>query len=97
MIGVARYYLDRSTMMAEAAITVHDEHQGGGLGTFLLQHLTRIARSRGVLGFTGQILPSNSSVLRIFHKLAGKLSSRIEDGVYKFSYRFESAASASGS
>ncbi|MBI4249670.1 MAG: GNAT family N-acetyltransferase [Elusimicrobia bacterium] len=89
MLGVARYYLDPSTRMAEMALTVHDRYQGKGLGRFLFKHLERMARAKGVRGFTAQILMRNSRMLSLFGSMSRRIKSRVEDGICHMSYRFD--------
>ncbi|MBI5203275.1 MAG: hypothetical protein HY925_16915 [Elusimicrobia bacterium] len=67
MIAVGRYYADPSGGLAEAAFTVHDDFQGLGIGTFLVDYLAWIAKGRGLLGFRAEIAgrnPKMEGVLR---------------------------------
>src|ERR1019366_4128734 len=48
-IGVARYIRGEDPTHAEVSFAVLDEHQGRGIGTVLLDHLSRIARARGII------------------------------------------------
>ncbi|MHC4606047.1 MAG: GNAT family N-acetyltransferase [Planctomycetota bacterium] len=89
LIGVARYYRDRSTRMAEVALTVHDDHQGRGLGSFLFEHIVRIAKARRVVGFTGHVEPGNARMLHIFQKYAKKVTTRLEGGVSQITFHFK--------
>ncbi|MCP3938981.1 MAG: GNAT family N-acetyltransferase, partial [Actinomycetia bacterium] len=52
IVGIGRYYLDKTTNRAEVAFVVRDEWQGKGIGTFLYKHLSKIARGNGIGGFT---------------------------------------------
>ena len=47
-IGVARYALDADGQSCECAVVVSDEWQQEDVGTLLMQHLTDVARSRGI-------------------------------------------------
>ncbi|MFX0107764.1 MAG: GNAT family N-acetyltransferase, partial [Candidatus Hodarchaeota archaeon] len=59
IIGAGRYLLNRSTNEAEFALLVHDEFQGRGIGSFMLNHLMRIAKSKGVSTFVAYVHPRN--------------------------------------
>ena len=82
MVGLAQYVVDRKTNLAEAAVIVLDEWQGKGLGTFLFDYLIRVARQRGVEGFTAEILHENRRMLDIIQKSGYKTNTRYDEGTY---------------
>lgn len=88
LIGIARYDLDPSTNLAECAFVIHDDFQGQGLGTQLLQKLMRYARSRQIDGFTAQVLARNVRMMRVFARSCSPMTSRLVDGNYELSFRF---------
>ncbi len=88
IIGVARYHLDQATNLAEVAFTIRDPWQGKGLGTLLLQKLIRIAKDRGLRGFTASVLADNRGMLHVFHRAGLQLQSRLEEGVYELTMNF---------
>ena len=62
---------------------VSPEWQGAGLGTALQARLLEYAMSRGVRGFVADILPGNSSMLRLIARAPGVvMTSRDEDAVH---------------
>jgi len=86
IIGAGRYLLNRSTNEAEFALLVQDEYQGKGIGTFLLNHLMRIAKSKGVEAFIAYVHPQNQPMIRFIHKTGKVVESKlsIQDEEYLF-------------
>jgi acyl-CoA hydrolase/GNAT superfamily N-acetyltransferase len=92
IIAVGRYSLDTSTRMAEVAFVVHDDWQKMGIGSWLQEYLVKIARSRGVRGFTARFLAENKGVYQLLHKHGYPVASHMEEGgIYVLSYEFKSA------
>jgi acyl-CoA synthetase (NDP forming)/RimJ/RimL family protein N-acetyltransferase len=80
VLGVARY--DKvSPAEAEVAFNIADAMQGKGLGSVLLEHVAAAARERGVLRFTADVLPQNSSMLAVFRDAGYAVSQHLDDGV----------------
>jgi acyl-CoA hydrolase/GNAT superfamily N-acetyltransferase len=83
VVGSACYFLNPTTNLAEVAFMVSPEWQGAGLGTALQARLLEYAMSRGVRGFVADILPGNSSMLRLIARAPGVvMTSRDEDAVH---------------
>lgn len=91
MIALARYVVDRSTRLADVAFLVHDDFQGRGIGTWLLRRLLEIARERGVQGFVARLPTDNARMLHILHRCGMPIESRLQDGAYTITLRFEGA------
>ncbi|MCD6308142.1 MAG: GNAT family N-acetyltransferase [Candidatus Latescibacteria bacterium] len=88
-VSVARWLLDRATNMAEVAFTVVPEWQGKGIGYFMLGKLIEVAKSKGISGFTAEVLASNRKMLSVFHRSGFNVHSQLDDGVYNLSFRFD--------
>ncbi len=86
IIGAGRYLLNRSTNEAEFALLIHDDYQGFGIGTFLLNHLMRIAKSKGVDAFIAFVHPQNQPMIRFIHRTGKVVESKLslEDEEYLF-------------
>jgi acyl-CoA hydrolase/GNAT superfamily N-acetyltransferase len=91
MVAVGRYSLDPSTNLAEVAFTVHDDLQGRGIGTWLLDRLIGIAKARGVAGFVGYVLSGNNRMLNMFHRAGVPVTSTLEEGIYTVTLKFETS------
>jgi acyl-CoA synthetase (NDP forming) len=66
LVAVGRYDRIPGTDLAEVAFVVDDIHQGRGLGSVLLEHLTAIAAERGIRRFEADVLTDNVRMVRIF-------------------------------
>ena len=67
-IGDARYVRGTDPTRAEVAFAVVDQHQGRGIATVLLEHLSRIARDAGINEFEADVLGDNNRMLEVFGK-----------------------------
>lgn len=88
LIGSSRYYVDKATGLAEYAISVDDEHQNQGIGTRLFAHLIRVAKAKGVKGFVGYVLDTNTRAYRLMTHAGYPIETKWEDGVYTLTMRF---------
>lgn len=68
MIAVGRYYALPGRRLAEAAFTVHDDYQGLGIGTFLVNYLSWIARERGLEGLRAEVMNVTGPMRGILQK-----------------------------
>ena len=88
IIAVGRYYLDRSTNMAEVAFIVREPYQNRGIGTFLLNYLIQIAKNRGLNGFKAEVLSENKIMMHVIHKCGYHIESKLEDNCYSIRIKF---------
>ncbi|HDQ99778.1 MAG TPA: GNAT family N-acetyltransferase [candidate division WOR-3 bacterium] len=88
IIGSARYYVDKATGLAEFAISVEDDSQNRGIGTLLFGQLTRVAKAKGVKGFVGYVLDTNTRAYRLMTRAGYPVETAWEDGVYTLTMRF---------
>ena len=89
IVAVGRYDRLPDTTDAEAAFVVADEHQGRGLGTLLLEHLTAIAREKGITRFVAETLANNRGMLAVFSEAGFAVDRRLEDGVVHVAFAIE--------
>ncbi len=59
-------YARESEERAEVAFVVREDHQGQGIGSYLLELLEAIAAQNGYQGFCATVLRENASMLRVF-------------------------------
>jgi RimJ/RimL family protein N-acetyltransferase len=65
LIGSACYFVNPSTNLAEVAYMIAPEWQRSGLGTALQRRLIDYARSRGLVGFTAEVLANNTGMIQL--------------------------------
>jgi acyl-CoA hydrolase len=86
IVAIAQYFLDPKTQAAEVAFLVQDEWQNKGMGTFLLNYLTKIAKQRGVKELYAKVLPANKGMLTVFYNSGSKVNTEFDGEVYSISY-----------
>jgi len=86
IVAIAQYFLDPKTQSAEVAFIVQDEWQQKGMGTLLLDYITKIAKQRGVKQFYAKVLPNNKPMLAIFHNSGYKVNTRFDGEIYNITY-----------
>ncbi|HYM40573.1 MAG TPA: GNAT family N-acetyltransferase [Thermoplasmata archaeon] len=92
IICIGRYYLNRSTNVAEVSYLVRDDYQKRGIGSYLVKYLARIARENGIAGFEAEILPDNPPAMKVLHKLGFPVETIASSGNYQLRVRFERPA-----
>jgi acetyltransferase len=83
IIADSRYYLDKTTGEAEIAIVVHDDYQGKGLGTKLLDYTIEVARKTGVKKLYAFLSPANRRIIHVVKKLGFTVKWVSEIGEYR--------------
>lgn len=80
IVGGGRYIVT-TPAQAELAFVVVDSSQGRGIGARLMRHLAIIGRDAGLSTFVADVLPENTSMLKVFEKSGLKPQTRREMGV----------------
>ncbi|MCP4259741.1 MAG: GNAT family N-acetyltransferase [Planctomycetes bacterium] len=86
IVALVQYFLDPKTLAAEVAFLVQDEWQQKGMGTFLLDYITQIAKQRGVKKFNAKVLPTNEPMLAVFHNSGYKVNTEFDGYAYDITY-----------
>ncbi|RPJ14199.1 MAG: GNAT family N-acetyltransferase, partial [Deltaproteobacteria bacterium] len=68
VIAEARYIIERERPFAEVVFVVDEAYQEQGIATYMYRMLVRLARERGVQGFTADVLFSNLGMMKVFRK-----------------------------
>ncbi|MBU0756722.1 MAG: GNAT family N-acetyltransferase [Nanoarchaeota archaeon] len=68
VLGIGQWGLDDNNHTAEVSFVVRDALQNQGIGTELLNYLSHLAKKRGILGFTAEVLIDNKPMMDLFEK-----------------------------
>ncbi len=71
IIGGGRYAVIDATGKsgsAEVAFTIEEDYHRQGMARILLQHLSSIAREKGLSRFVAEVLPENRGMLTVFSR-----------------------------
>ncbi len=89
IVGVGRYERLPDSDDAEVAFVIEDAHQGRGLGSVLLEHLTAIGREVGIKRFVADVLPDNRRMIRVFLDAGYAPERRFEADTVHFVFSIE--------
>ncbi|MBN2063075.1 MAG: GNAT family N-acetyltransferase [Deltaproteobacteria bacterium] len=92
VLGVGRYFIDKSERYAELAFVVRDDYQERGICRELLTYLTYLAKKQGLLGFTAEILIENKPMLHLLQVFDDKrfdVAKHIEAGIHYYKIIFK--------
>ncbi len=88
VIGTSCYMVDPSTKLAEVGYMILPEWQGVGLGTVLQQRMAEYAKSKGLRGFTAEVLSENQKMLKLAQG-SFNASMELSSGVYEITMLFK--------
>jgi GNAT superfamily N-acetyltransferase len=61
---------------------VDEAYQGQGIATYMFRMLVRLARERGVQGFTADVLFSNLGMMKVFRNGGLPIKAELKQGIY---------------
>jgi acyl-CoA hydrolase/RimJ/RimL family protein N-acetyltransferase len=88
IVAEARYVKARAQPYADVAFVVDGDFEGLGVATYMLARLMKLAKERGVLGFTADVLASNKGMMRVFEKSGLTVEARLDSGAYELTMPF---------
>ncbi len=88
IIAEARYVKLDNSAHADVAFIVDEDYQGKGIASYLYRQLIRLARERGIQGFTADVLTSNASMMKVFERY-GSVDAKLEPGSYHLTISFD--------
>jgi GNAT superfamily N-acetyltransferase len=97
IIAEARFIKEPGGTCAEVVFVVDEKYQGLGIATYLYNLLVRLAKERGVQGFSADVLFSNIGMMKTFRKGELPVKAVLENGVYHLTIPFDARISSFGS
>lgn len=89
IIAEARFVKDQQRPQADVAFVVDEKYQGFGIATYMYQMLVRLAKERGIHGFTADVLSSNKAMIKVFEKGGLAVEAKLEHGIYALTIPFD--------
>ncbi len=85
----ARFVKDKQSSYGEVAFIVDEKYQGRGIATYLYKMLIRLAKERGLKGFTAEVLHANKEMMKVFENGDLAIDARLENGLYRLTVPFD--------
>lgn len=89
VVGIGQCSIDEVSHTGDVAFAVRDDYQRQGIGRELLEYLTYLAKKRGLLGFTADVLADNWGMLHLFNSMGFDVKKRLEAGAYELKMMFK--------
>ena len=89
IIAEARYAKDKKSAIGDLAFVVDEKYQGIGIGSYLYDMLIRLAKDRGLKGFSAEVLQANKSMLKVFENGRLSVNTKFDNGLLRLSISFD--------
>jgi len=89
IIAEARFVKDEQSSYGDLAFVVDEKYHGQGIATALYEMLIRLAKERGLKGFTAEVLQANKKMMKIFERGDLPINTRVKNGLYVLTIPFE--------
>jgi acyl-CoA hydrolase/GNAT superfamily N-acetyltransferase len=89
IIAEARFIRIPAHSLAEVVFVVDEQYQRLGIASFMYEMLIRLAKERGIRGFTAEVLFSNTGMMKVFRKGDLPVKAHLESGVYHLEIPFD--------
>ena len=96
IIAEARYVKDTKSLYGDLAFVVDEKYQGIGIGSYLYEMLIRLAKDRGLKGFTAEVLEANQGMLKVFENGLLPIKERVENGLSRLTITFDAPPDKAG-
>lgn len=83
IIAEARFVKHENQPFVDIAFVVDEDYQGYGIASYLYLMLARLAKERGFLKMTADVLPSNMAMLSVLKKGNFPVQANMQNGIYE--------------
>ncbi len=94
IIAEARYVKPPHHSFADMAFVIDEKYQRAGIATYLYKMLVRLAKERGVQGFTADVLATNKGMMKVIEKGGLRVKAHLEYGAYHLTIPFDAPTSS---
>ncbi|MBI9076927.1 MAG: GNAT family N-acetyltransferase [Desulfatibacillum sp.] len=88
IIAEARYVKLADSNWADSAFIVDEGYGGRGIASYMLGMLIRIAKEKGIEGFTSDVLSTNKAMMKVYEKSNYPVKASLADGAYHLTMDF---------
>jgi GNAT superfamily N-acetyltransferase len=96
IIAEARYAKDEQSAIGDLGFVVDEKYQGIGIGSYLYEMLIRLAKDRGLKGFTAEVLQANQNMMKVFEKGQLPVNARVDNGLLRLTISFDEQPNSAG-
>jgi acyl-CoA hydrolase/RimJ/RimL family protein N-acetyltransferase len=89
IVGSSCYVGNLSTNTAEVAYMIRSEWQCMGIGRVLQERMKEYAKTRGIRGFTGEILAGNTKMIKLAKSACNNVSLKSQGEYFEFTILFD--------
>jgi acyl-CoA hydrolase/GNAT superfamily N-acetyltransferase len=89
IIAESRFIRIPGHSLAEVVFVVDEQYQRLGIASFMYKMLIRLAKERGIRGFTADVLFSNNGMMKVFRNGDLPVEAHLESGVYHLEIPFD--------
>jgi acyl-CoA hydrolase/L-amino acid N-acyltransferase YncA len=89
VVGMAEYFLNETSNMAEVSVAVANDFKRRGVGSILLKKLSEAACRREITGFLAFTSHQNKAMMNLFKTLPYQVHTKVEDDMMVLTCRFD--------
>ncbi len=89
LVAEARYAREAGSKFADVAFVIDEGYQRLGIASYMYAMLIRLAKERGIRGFTADVLSTNKGMLKVFERGGEKVNVQLDSDAYHLVIPFD--------